>query len=304
MAIKEKSKCFVIMPFSKTNENHTQEYWDKHFNEFLKPLIETNRQITAERSRPLRVDVVRQIIVDLVTAPIVVANLTDANPNVFWELGVRTSFKHCTVTIAESNTTLPSDIATKGTLFYEPENYIQMEAFKKNFLGALQDCLENPHKPDSPVLETISGRGNLYQVITHQESIRKLEAVLFEIKSNISTMKVALTTCKKNIEEREAAKTKGEKPPTSFKYLPTRFHIVAVETLLVNRYVDAESSLYDTANGYMDWAISVNEQLGIWRFHREDVEGWLIKVEEPVKAIMEQYRETIKKQKAILESIV
>jgi hypothetical protein len=32
--------CFVIMPFSQSIEEHTEDYWTSYFNDFLKPMIE------------------------------------------------------------------------------------------------------------------------------------------------------------------------------------------------------------------------------------------------------------------------
>lgn len=90
------------MPFSKTTDKHTEDYWTEHFERFLKPLIEENPGLEARRSEPLRGDILRQIITDLVVSRVVVADLTDHNPNVYWELGVRQSFQHGTVTIAEA----------------------------------------------------------------------------------------------------------------------------------------------------------------------------------------------------------
>src|SRR3989304_4593293 len=88
----DKKRCFVIMPFSKT-EHHTEEYWTRHFGSFLKPLIERNEAFEAFRSEPLRGDIASQIITNLASSDVVVADLTDHNPNVFWELGVRHSYK-------------------------------------------------------------------------------------------------------------------------------------------------------------------------------------------------------------------
>ena len=100
MSKTNRKRCFVIMPFSKTSDQHTTEYWTKHFESFLKTLIE-ECELEAYRSEPLRGDILRQIISGLLVSPVVVADLTDGNSNVFWELGVRQSFKHGTVTIAE-----------------------------------------------------------------------------------------------------------------------------------------------------------------------------------------------------------
>src|SRR2546425_8791263 len=117
------------MPFTRTSEIHSTEYWTRHYQGFLRPTIETNPNLKARRSTPLRGDVLREIIKDIVISPIVVADLTDANPNVYWELGVRQSFRHGTITIAEEGTHLPFDVNVKGTLFYKRANLPEMREF-------------------------------------------------------------------------------------------------------------------------------------------------------------------------------
>ena len=59
-------RCFVIMPFSKTTEIHTDEYWTNHFSQFLVPLIKENFTSPIVRSTLLRADIVKDIIRDLV----------------------------------------------------------------------------------------------------------------------------------------------------------------------------------------------------------------------------------------------
>jgi len=109
-----KKQCFVIMPFSETTEKHTENYWTEHFEDFLKPLIEECPQLEAYRSKPLHGDILKDIITKLIISPLVVADLTDLNPNVFWELGIRQSFKHGTITIAQEGTKLPFDTLFQG----------------------------------------------------------------------------------------------------------------------------------------------------------------------------------------------
>lgn len=79
------AQCFIIMPFSQTT-NHSEEYWNEHFLLRLKPLIESCTNLKVIRSEPLRQDILRQIINDLVFSSIVIADLTDNNSNVYWEL--------------------------------------------------------------------------------------------------------------------------------------------------------------------------------------------------------------------------
>src|SRR5260370_3001757 len=163
------------MPFSDTT-SYSEDYWTTHFEKVLKPLIEEHDTLVARRSNPLRGDLLKQIINDLVTSPIVVAELTDSRPNVYWELRVRQSFKHCTVTIAEKNTPLAFDLGAKGTLFYEKEPH-KWENFRRRFKQSVNYCLENPGIPDSHALEALSGRGSLFETFRRQEAAGRLDPV-------------------------------------------------------------------------------------------------------------------------------
>ena len=249
-----KSRCFVIMPISKSSDIHTEEYWNQHYTDFLKPHIEKH-SVESHRSSPLRGDMLRQIIADLVTTPMVIADLTDSNPNVYWELGVRQSFKHGTITIAESGVILPFDIGVKGTLYYYPNNHIKMLEFIKNFDDAIDDCLNNPKSPDSHVLEHISGRGTLFQIIMKDESIRKLEAVLSEIQSNLSIL-----TQIKGVHSQNDIIRK-EKKEVGIQTVTDRLKIIALENLIVNRYIDAPKNFFTTTENLRNACIAINTQL-------------------------------------------
>ena len=302
MVTEVKKKCFVIMPFSKTSEKHTEEYWTNHYEKFIKLSIESGHPLIAERSSPLREDILRQIITDLVTAPIVVADLTDANPNVYWELGVRQSFKHGTITIAEDGTVLPFDIGGKGTLSYFPDNYIKMREFEIKFHKAIDDCLKNPDLPDSHVLETISGRGTLHQILMRDEALRKLDALLSEIERNMRVLEEVTDTCNRNIENKKKALAEGKK--VSREYVTSRFCSVAVEMLVTSRYIDADKTFYETAEKCMDRFISINDQLPAWENEPESTESWLLKIHEGTKSRIAEFKALVLKHKKAIETIL
>ena len=75
------------MPFSAT-ANHSEEYWTKHF-ELLKKIVQEIGTVDVHRSAPLRGDLIGRIVSDLYASSVVLADLTDCNANVFWELGIR-----------------------------------------------------------------------------------------------------------------------------------------------------------------------------------------------------------------------
>lgn len=253
-----KTSCFIIMPFSETTEEHTEEYWTSHFKSFLKPLIEEIPSLTAKRSEAIRGDILRQIIHELIVSPIVVADLTDHNPNVFWELGVRQSFKHGTITIAKEGTRLPFDIGVKSTLFYNKE---KNNDFRAVFKKALLDCIENPENTDSHVLETITGRGSLYRIINQYETIRRFEGLISENKKNLNLLNFLYSTIDAN-----------KKDPKNKKRITNHFRSISIELLISHRYVEAEGPFYQICDLYLERINMMNNQLDQWLI--TDVSKW------------------------------
>lgn len=272
--------CFVIMPFSKTTEEHTEEYWTAHYEKFLKPLIEENPNLEARRSKPLRGDILNEIITDLVTSPIVVANLTDRNANVYWELGVRQSFKHGTITITEEEgANLPFDVSGKGTLKYHPKDYIQNEKFRRDFKEAIEDCLQNPDRPDSSVLETLSGRGTLFEIFRRDEAVRRLDAVISECGKNLEVLKLII----------QGARYNQSNPDK--KIFPTvRFGTIAIELLITNRYVDEEQHFFNLAEDYWTWTEAANDQISSWYDLADRKEKWLLNSEKNIAECIEDFK--------------
>ncbi|MFA5794142.1 MAG: hypothetical protein WC980_03640 [Candidatus Brocadiia bacterium] len=277
-----KEHCFVIMPFNHTTDVHTEEYWTKHFGVFLKPLIDENLHLEACRSKPLRGDILREIITNLVTCPVVVADLTDNNCNVYWELGVRQSFKHGTITIAEDGTKIPFDIGTKGTLFYYPNNHIKNEEFRKNLKDAINDCLITPHRPDSHVLETVSGRGTLFEILQRDEAIRRLDALISECDKNLDAFNSAIVKAKSNQKSSETI------------YSASRLRCASVDLLITTRYINEDISFFELAEDYATKMIAINEQLNAWGSSQATVEKWLLKNTDFFISTINNFKELVK----------
>lgn len=298
------------MPFSQTTPEHTEEYWRSHYNSFLKPLIEESSKVIAHRSEPLRGDILKQIINDLIVSPIVVADITDKNANVFWELGVRQSFKHGTITIAEYGTHLPFDIGGKGTLFYYPNDPIKMISFNTQFKNAIKDCLSNPNMPDSQVLESITGRGTFFEIFRQDETMRRLDAVLLECNQNLETIENLFKICKEK-KENENKKEKILKRllnifslhnKRSFNINLSRLSPIAVQLLVTHRYLDKTNEFYIKAGHYRMLVEITNNHLEEWPFNVKNTEEWILDNKDIIqkainnfKAVVETAREDVSK---------
>jgi hypothetical protein len=282
----DRKQCFVIMPFSDTSPVHTEKYWTEHFQSFLKPIIEESAQWEAHRSKPMRGDIIRQIITDLVVSPLVVADLTDLNPNVFWELGVRQSFRHCTVTVAQEGTKLPFDISSKGTIFYR-DSHTGNEDFIVTFQQAIENCLTEPERPDSNVLETVTGRGSLFEIVHQAELLRRVDALEMEQSLNEDMLKSVNTNVKKN-----KGKTANEKHMVS-----TRFSSACTELLITNRYLDENKDFYRIAVRYFLRLNQLNDALRHWLGKEEHMENWFEKSMQNTCQCFEEYKKAIAEAK-------
>jgi hypothetical protein len=246
-----KQDCFVIMPFSQTTNEHTQDYWTRHYEKFLKPIIEENGFYEVHRSKALSGDILDQIIRSLVASQLVVADLTDANPNVYWELGVRQSFKNGTITIAEYGTSLPFDLGGKGTLFYYTKDHIKNNDFIKDFQEAIKQISANQSPPDSQVLETISGRGTFFEVIQRDEAIRRVNGLIEETKENKKLLDIMIEAIRKE-----------QKAPFGH----CSFQYCSLELLLTQRYLE-DSELYADARHLYFVILATNSAISQ---HREN----------------------------------
>lgn len=114
--------CFVLMPFgTKTDGNKKEINFDKVYESFIKPAI------LRAGLDPIRADeetsggfIHKPMYERLLFCKFAVADLSFANANVFYELGIRHAVKpYTTVSIFESSTKLPFDTAPLRAIPYD-----------------------------------------------------------------------------------------------------------------------------------------------------------------------------------------
>jgi hypothetical protein len=292
-------KIFIIMPFSETTPSHSEEYWTNHYEYLLKPCVRSIANLPFERSEPIRTDILRGIIKNLIFSQIVIADITDLNANVLWELGVRQSFRNATIIIAEEGTPIPFDISIKGIITYpilssDACYHSDMKKFKDKLQLAINDCLNNPNTIDSHVLETISGRGTIYQIIFHDDILRKLDALINEFELNIQLMQICVNLINKN---------KSEKDELNYQIPVKRFGNCCVEHLVTTRYLIKDSNFYRLIRVYFDGLQSMNFQFESWRIQRtKTVESFLEEMTQNMIPISNKLLSDIKDIKKDMEN--
>ncbi len=125
MSAPDQKACFVAMPIS-TPDSYAERLADQeHFSHVLEHLFCPALQRLGFRVIPpsaAGADVIHaEIIRNLEQADLVLCDLSSLNPNVFFELGIRTALDRPVVLVKDSDTAgLPFDLAAVNTHSYNP----------------------------------------------------------------------------------------------------------------------------------------------------------------------------------------
>lgn len=111
--MKEKDRrrvCFVVSPIG-GDGTETRRSIDGLMDAAIEPaLVESGFEVSVAHRMVSPGSITNQVIELLLTADLVVANLTGLNPNVMYELAVRHAARKPVVTIAEIGTPIPFDL--------------------------------------------------------------------------------------------------------------------------------------------------------------------------------------------------
>lgn len=102
-----------------------------------------------------------------ILAKLVVANLTNRNPNVMYELALRHSLGKPVIMIAEKGTPLPSDIVMERTIFYQNDARGVIE-LRENIAAAEKEI--DYDKTESPIYNVLHDVLKDRQIIEFSES--------------------------------------------------------------------------------------------------------------------------------------
>lgn len=139
------------MPFSET-VSCNEEQWTWIFENVFKPAIEgAGLDYECRRSVATRGNIVAAILEDLRDAYVVLADLTDRNANVFYELGVRHSLKVRSILVAQKKDDIPFDLIAYAHHIYDWRTGEGIADLAKKLKQLLTDIDNNPDRADNPV---------------------------------------------------------------------------------------------------------------------------------------------------------
>lgn len=258
------------MPFSET-DSLAEEKWTEIYEHIIKPAVEESGfGYKCKRYSLGRANIIKDILEDLNRAQVVIADLTDNNANVLWELGVRHTVKRRTILISQDKKFIPSDLKDYPVIPYD-QTKAGFDKFKDDIKEKLKDIEANPEKPDSPVADFLTERN--IDLLSHEKkaNLQKLSALISELSLNIHNVDTILNQVKETQQKRK----KGEKWPCA---TTIRFSNASLEFLLTTQYILLPQELLKLINLSNRVIKLVNGHLDVRPDFGEEVEEKLISV--------------------------
>jgi hypothetical protein len=121
--------CFVVGPIGKDGSSE-RKHADLLLNAVIKHVLEGSEfgyhvKRADEDTDPGMIG--DRVIADIINAALVIADLTDLNPNAFYELGIRHSTELPTIHMAKLGTALPFDNVAHRTIFVDLGDWHSIE---------------------------------------------------------------------------------------------------------------------------------------------------------------------------------
>lgn len=146
-------ECFIITPIGGRG-SETRRETDGLIKNVFEPVLAKfefspvpAHQISESGS------ITRQILKRLLEAELVIANLTDLNPNVMYEVGIRHCARKPMIVVAKEGTILPFDLSDERTIFFK-NDMSGSEELKERLIDILPNAIKD-ESPDNPVYRVV-----------------------------------------------------------------------------------------------------------------------------------------------------
>ena len=139
------ASAFLLMPFD--------EEFVAVYTQFIKPLLEdVGFKVDRADDIESQQNILRDVVEKIDTSDLIVADLTSANPNVFYELGLAHALKKPVILMTQSIDDLPFDLKSYRHLEYST-NFVHIKKAKEQLRNYAKGFLEGKIQFGSPITD-------------------------------------------------------------------------------------------------------------------------------------------------------
>jgi len=203
-------KAFVIMPFAPE--------FSSIYEQFIKPTLEdAGYEVTRADDILSEQSILRGVIKGLVTADLVVADLTDSNANVYYELGIAHGHHKPVIMLTQDISALPFDLRAYRVIPYSTHfaeidetraalKKIAVEAFSGNmsFGSPVTDfasvASNSAKKPLEVSVDATAPMGSLDHLVSLEDGFKGMTEMMLGVASDTETLHPKMENFNKNLQ--------------------------------------------------------------------------------------------------------
>ena len=205
--LQKKKTCGLIMPISTIGE-YNEEHWQE-VKECLEDTIkELGFEVRMVSDNDLNLLIPSNIVQALLQDDIIICDISAANPNVMFELGLRIGFNKSYILLFDDKQKIPFDINTISCLKYPSTlNKIQMKKFEKK----LKERIEKVTQEEGNDFLKAYGKIKVYEPETEKVTVTEFQKQFLEkidsFSNLITRVEYRLSKVEKALEKEEVIGT-------------------------------------------------------------------------------------------------
>jgi hypothetical protein len=177
--------CFVIAPIGEP-ESETRKRSDQVLKHVIVPaaLGCKYKAVRADQiSEPGMIT--SQVIQHVVDDPLVIADLTERNPNVFYELAIRHAIRKPLVQLIKKGEQIPFDVAGTRTIQVDHRDLDSVEEAKKEITSQIQALEKDSSKLETPISVSLDLQMLRQSDNPEQRSLADVLSVITALRSSV-----------------------------------------------------------------------------------------------------------------------
>ncbi|MCZ7381468.1 MAG: hypothetical protein O8C64_07880 [Candidatus Methanoperedens sp.] len=155
MSHEENKTCFVIAPIGDDGTPKRRRS-DKVLNHIIAPAA---KECGYEAIRADKISkpgiITSHVIQHLIDDPLVIADLSEANPNVFYELAIRHFIGKPIVQIIQTRESIPFNVFPISTIKFDLRDLDSVEKCKNDIISYIHSIEDNPSIGDNPITNVL-----------------------------------------------------------------------------------------------------------------------------------------------------
>jgi hypothetical protein len=146
-----KKVCFVVCPIGEPG-TATRKRSDDIFKFLISPVVKPLGYTPVRADKMPKPGIITvQVIEQILTVPLVIADLTEFNANVFYELAIRHAAKMPVVQMIQAGQKIPFDVGEMRTIHVDSQDLASVDEAKKELAAQIESLEDDPSALDSPL---------------------------------------------------------------------------------------------------------------------------------------------------------